>query len=287
MSKTEVAEVENKTAVAAFDYGEDAHGGFEDTTIQDLSIPFVNLLQALSPEVEDQLIEGAAAGMLLNSVTKEFMTQPLIVQPVLKEEVWVEWVPRHKGGGVVARHEPNSDIIKEVLKKNNGSRIPPKDAENKRPPFKMPDGSGNDLVETHYWYCLILDEEGLSQESYCVLAFSSTKIKVQKDWMTSMYTVKGNPPMWAHRAKVSTSKQKSDSGSFFNFSIAPFGDTWREGLINPSTEEGKELLRSAKEFREMIQSGLARPDMDGADSTDTAASPAGGGKPADDDDMPF
>src|SRR6056297_80152 len=209
-SSKEVAKAKDNLPAGVYDYGEDAHGGFEETTINDLAIPFINLLQNNSPEVEDQTVEGAAAGMLLNSVTGELMKMPLIVQPVHKEEVWVEWIPRNKGGGVVERHDPNSDVVKKVIENNGGSRIPPKDSDGKRNPFKMPNGSGNDIVETYYVYCLILDEEGKSAEGYCVLAFSSTKITVQKKWMTSMYTIKGRPPMWANRAKVSTVKQKAE-----------------------------------------------------------------------------
>lgn len=284
MAKNEVAKAGN-TAVAAYDYGEDAHGGFEETSIRDLSIPFINLLQSNSPEVEEQTIEGAAAGMLLNSVTGELLKMPLVVQPVYKEEAWVEWIPRNKGGGVAGRHEPTSDIVKQVIEKNGGSRIPPQDSEGKRPPFKMPNGNGNDLVETYYVYCLILNEDGTESDSYCVLAFSSTKIKVQKDWMTAMYTQKGRPPMWANRAKVSTKRQKAEGGSFFNFSIQSFGDTWRDGLIDPSTEAGKHLLSEGKDFRQMIMDGLARPDLDSVSKADApGASPS---KSDDDGDTPF
>lgn len=261
MAKNEVAEVKNTAPAAVYDYGGDSHGGFEGTTMRDLSIPFINLLQTNSPEVEEGKIEGIAAGMLLNSVTGELLKMPVVLQPVFKEEVWVEWVPRTKGGGVVARHEPTSDIVSQVIERNGGSRIPPKDSEGKRPAFKMPNGSGNDLVETYYVYCLILDETGSSQEGFCVLAFSSTKIKVQKDWMTAMYMQKGAPPMWANRAKLSTVKDKNDAGqSYYNFYIAPFGETWRDSLINPGVPEGAKLLQDAKDFRDMILSGLARAD---------------------------
>lgn len=285
MTKTEVAKPKNTAVGAAYDYGEMAHEGFEGTTIRDLSIPFINLLQPMSPEVQDETVENAKPGDLLNSVTREIIKQPLVVIPLYREESWVEWVPRTKGGGLAGRHEPDSDIVKEAIKKNGGSRIPPKDAEGKRINFKSPDG--NDLVETHYVYCLILDEDGENVESYCVLAFSSAKIKAYKDWITALFTQKGQPPIYANRAKVTSVKMKNDGGTFFVYGISPFKSTWRESLIVPD-EAGMALLTEAKEFRSMIMEGLARPDFDSIATSNDDDTPSSGGKAAtDDEDIPF
>lgn len=293
MAGKEVAEVKNPAVVpsSGFDYGEYSHAGFEGTTINDLSIPFINVLQSNSPEVEDQLIEGCKAGDLINSVTKEILKQPVIVIPVFKEAAVVEWVPRTKGGGLVDRHELDSQVYKDAIAKNGGSRIPPKDADGKRIPFKS--AAGNDLVETYYVYCLILDAESMQTEGYCVLSFSSTKIKVHKDWMTAMYTQKGRPPIFANRCKISTTKQKNDSGTYYNYKIAPMADTWRESLINPGTPEGLALLKEAKEFGDMIEQGLARADFDsisgtGGDHNEPTGGSQGGAKATDgDDEIPF
>lgn len=297
MTKTDVA-AKTSTDVAAsgaYDYGDMSHEGFEGTSIQDLSIPFINVLQSLSPEVTEELVAGAKAGDMLNSVTKEILKQPLAVIPIEKEESWVEWVPRVRGGGLVGRHEPSSQIVLDAIKRNGGSRIPPKDAEGKRIPFKSPDG--NDLIETHYVYCLIVDEEGSGIESYCVLAFSSAKIKAYKDWMTALYTQKGRPPIFANRAKISTVKQKNDAGTFYVYGIAPFASTWRESLIRPD-EAGMKLLEEAKSFRDMIKQGLAKPDFDSVAKSgpdENLGSDAGGnpsqqrsrGTKASDEEIPF
>lgn len=287
----EVAKAKS-SEVAGYDYGEMAHEGFEGTTIKDLSIPFINVLQPMSPEVAEELIPGARPGMLLNSVTKEIMKQPLIVIPLEKEESWVEWVPRTKGGGLVDRHDPNSELVLGLIKQNGGSRIPPKDAEGKRIAFKSP--KSNDIIETHYVYCLILNEDGNSVEGYCVLSFASAKIKAYKDWMTALYTQKGRPPIFANRAKISTAKQTNEQGTFYVYSISPFAETWRESLIPPNTEEGLKLLTEAKEFRTMIQDGLAKPaydtaeDVRGGASQDDGPQNSGGRKKASqDDDIPF
>jgi len=285
MAGKEVAE-KKTTEVAVesgFDYGEYSHAGFEGTTINDLSIPFIIVLQSNSPEVEDQLIEGCKPGDLINSVTKEILAQPVTLIPVYKEAAIVEWVPRNKGGGIAGRHELDSQVFKDALAKNGGSRIPPKDADGKRISFKSPDN--NDLVETYYVYCLIMDADGVESEGYCVLSFSSTKIKVHKDWMTAMYTIKGRPPIFANRVHVSTVKQKNESGTYFNYKIGPMNESWRSSLIDPSKQ--MELLTEAKEFGDMIENGLARADFASAETgiSDSGDSP----KPlsANDEEIPF
>ena len=276
MAKTDVATAKD-TALAAFDYGDMAHEGFEDTTIADLSIPFISVLQALSPQVEDESIEGAKPGQLFNTVTNRVVPQPLVVIPVFREEAWVVWKPRTAGGGLVDRWDPSDPRVKAIIAKNGGSRIPPKGSDGKTVPFN--DGNGNDVIETHYVYCLILDEEGQSIEGYCVIPFSSTKIKVQKDWMTDLYTQKGRPPIYANRSKISTVKQQNDAGQpYYNLRIQPLTGNTRESLINPGTEEGMNMLKEAKEFKEMIENGLARPAYESAQTEGGAAA---------DEDTPF
>lgn len=253
-TKNEVAEVKS-TAAMNYDYGESKHEGFEDTKITDLSIPFISVMQSNSQLVEDE-DHPAKSGDLVNSVTGEVVPQPIILQPIHKDHLWAEWTPRSKGGGRGDSHEDGSDIVKKILDANGGSRIPPENADGQRMPFKTPDGM--DLIETHYVYCLILDETGSESIGYCVLPFSSTKIKVQKDWWTSMYTIKGSPPLIANRVRVSTTKQTAKGKTFYNLSIRPFAETWIKSLINPGDEAGMSLLTGAREFREMIEGGLAK-----------------------------
>lgn len=281
--KTDVAEAK-QTGVSAevYDYGEDNRAGFEDVTIADLSIPFITLMQSNSPQVEDDN-NDIKAGDLVNSVTGEVLKQPVIVQPVFREGCVVEWVPRGKGGGLAGRHDLDSEVFLDAIKANNNSRIPPKDADGKRIPFKSPDG--NDLVETYYVYCLLMDAEGKTHDGFGVLSFSSSKIKVYKKWLTSMMTQRGNPPIHAYRCKVTTAKeaQPGTGKMFYNYHIAPLGDTWRECLIPPNTEEGRALLAEGKNFADMINNGLARADFESI--ADESADTHEGG--VDDDQTPF
>lgn len=246
-------------AVAAYDYGQDAGAGFESTSGKDLSVPFLAILQSNSPQVENKDPAGAEAGMIFNTVTRELISgeQGVVFLPVHKELAYVEWVPRKKGGGFVALHDPNSDQVKAILKANGGKL------------GKLAIGE-NELVETIYVYGLILDAEGKETKGFGVISFTSTKIKPQKDWFTAMYLLKGKPPLFANRAVIRTIKQKNEHGTFYNFRIDPLKTTWLASLISPE-EEGA-LLSEAREFRDMVMSGMARAAFE----TQDAASGAGG-----------
>lgn len=247
-------------AVAAYDYGADAGAGFEGTSGADLSIPFISILQSNSPQVEEDS-DRYKPGMLVNTVTGDIIDadvakhgagQPFL--PVHKETAYVEWVPRDSGGGFVGLHDPNGEVVKKAIAANGGSRI-----------GKLTLDNGNELIETHYIYGLLLDEAGETTTGFAVVSFTSTKIKPYRDFTTAMYTLKGRPPMFANRAVLKTVKQKNEKGSFFNFKIEPLKGSWSESLINPATEAA--LLEEAKGFRDMVTSGMARAAFETQNST--------------------
>lgn len=245
--KKDVAKTTKKdVSTKGFDYGDDSGAGFEDTTGADLSVPFLGILQANSPQVVDEDPKDAKSGMIFNTVTRELYTSDagVVVIPCHKETAYVEWVPRDNGGGFVGLHDPNGDVVKKAIEENNGQKM-----------GKLKVGE-NDLIETHYFYLLVMNEGGTETEGFAVVSFTSTKIKPYRDWLTAMYTLKGKPPVFANRAVIRTIKQKNEHGTFYNFRIDPLKDTWTNSLINPSTEGN--LLVEAREFREMVTSGMAR-----------------------------
>ncbi len=265
-ASTEVA-VQKSGEVTAYDYGSDSGAGFEGTKSSDLSVPFLGILQSNSPQVEDNNPDGAASGMLFNTVTRELLDGDVgvVFLPCHKDTAFVEWVPRDLGGGFVGMHDPDGDVVKAAKEAHEAN------PDAKFGKYKV---GKNDLIETYYVYGLILDDTGEETQGFAVISFASTKIKAYRDWTTAMYTLKGKPPIFANRARIRTVKQKNDFGTFFNFCIDPLRETWSKSLIDPITSKG--LLTEASEFREMVTSGMARAAFETEHSTgDGGSGPAG------------
>lgn len=76
--------------------------GSENVETQDLIIPRIELVQALSKCLEEgsaEYIEGAKPGMFYNSVTRELYGSSVIVCPVFFKKQYLAWRDRKKGGG--------------------------------------------------------------------------------------------------------------------------------------------------------------------------------------------
>ena len=232
--------------------------GFEGTTAKDLSIPFISILQSNSPQVENENPKGAKPGMLFNTVSEELITgdEGFVIQPVHFEEAYVEWVPRDSGGGFVAVHDSKSEVVTTAEAQRGSDRTK-----------KLLMTNGHELIQTVYLYVLILDKAGKETNGFAVLSFTSTKLKIFRKWRTALFMIKGRPALFKHRAVVSTTKEKNDKGSFYNFKIAPFKTNWNDSQLNVEVPAEYELIKEGHEFRQMVISGMARAAHETQNST--------------------
>lgn len=269
---TDVAVKEQNTAMAEYGaYADYAGAGFENQTSDDYSIPFLQILQALSPQLQEN--DSLRQGMILNTVTGEVWDgkKGIAFVPATTQHVYVEWKPRDAGGGFVGIHEVNSDLVNHA-----------KAASSEYGKYNTPDG--NELIETFYVYGIALDDDGNASEA--VLAFSSTKIKKYKGWMTKAKTIQiplpdGRripAPLFAHRYRLKTVSEKNNKGQFFNWDAIAFdGANAQEARLLPDDP----LFQSAVNIKSMIEQGKARAayESQAPGSADEEAQGAGGGKP--------
>lgn len=243
--KQEMVPTASQQLAPVADYGADAGAGFEHQGREDISIPFLSLLQANSPEISE--IEAAKPGMLFNTVTRELAREVVIV-PASTRHQFVEWVPRDKGGGFVSARSASDPEVHAAIaaSKSFGD-------------YQLP--NGNELVETFYIYAVLLDNDG-QPNGFATIGFTSTKIKVYKNWNTTirMFQVKTpdgrkiSPPLFAHTVKVSSKPDKNAKGVFSNFSLVPAKGTIAESLLPPDHP----AFLAAKELRTMVDQGLAK-----------------------------
>lgn len=276
-------------ALAPYDYGEDAGAGYEGTTADDFAIPFLALLQKNSPQVEegDAQVPGAKAGMLMNNVTNMLYPESVIFVPVFLQHLFVEWTPRDQGGGMVARHMPDDDIVRDAKEaaKAAGAKFGKLSTR-----YDGNQPAGNHLTETFYMFGLRLEDlDDDEPAESLVVGYSSTKIKVYKRLMSQLRAQPGKPPLFANRVRLGVVGQANVHGRFFNFTAEPAvkkemltrdGDKVmvpdvRASLLPPTSP----ILPAAKALRDMIDSGAARmAEEDAAGDDDSADSFAAGGE---------
>lgn len=232
---------------ATFDYSEYAGQGFENHSRDDYAIPFLGVLQSNSPLVEANA--SARAGMLVNTVTQQLYDgkEGILFVPVETIHNVLEWKPRDQGGGFVAAHQLDADIVNKARNEQEFGK------------WKTVKGDvkSNDLIETQSVYGLFVNEHGDVEQM--VISFSSTKLRKYKAWMTKARTVqvtvpggrRVNPPLFAHKYRITTVSEKNAKGSFYNFNI-DFDGGSAEKCRLPTNDP---IFQSAVSFFEVLRSG--------------------------------
>lgn len=251
--KTEVAKT-GTAELAAYDYGEHNNAGFENTTNDDFSIPFLDILQGQSPEVES--LPSAKPGMFHNTVTDDLFEgkEGVSVIVVGTAHEYVEWRPRSAGGGIVGRHDVTSQIVKDAQAGSESFND-----------LKTP--AGNDLVETFYAYLILNLPEGPVP---AVLSNSSTRIRPYKAMMTKANMImvptpdgrKVKPPLFAHKFRLTTEKRKNNDGEWHTYVVA--FDSADKSAAGARLAPTDPLFQAAVDFHEVIKAGAFVTNEEGA-----------------------
>lgn len=270
--QTSTALVKKDQSVVALSSGEevnffeDAGHGLEGTTAADYAIPFLAVLQGLSPAVADGLVEGAKPGLLMNSVTQELAERVKVI-PCAYARRFIEWAPREKGGGFMGEHLP---IDVETGKVASEERV---DHQGITRLYRK--GTDNQLKDTRTHYCLALRDDG----SYTpvVVSMASTQIKRSKRWLAVINDAKMRgpngeqftPPSYARVYELSSEKEENAKGKWHSFAISSAG-------VVPN----KELYNAAKDFHKMVLAGAVKvqhDDSEVAPASETDEERAAGG----------
>lgn len=212
----------------------------------EMQIPFVRLLQALSPQLNKkkaEYIDGASSGDAFNNVTGQYWDgeQGLTVIPCYQTTKYLEFTPREMGGGFRGEINPNNPVLQQTTRSGSKEILP----------------NGNELVKSDQHFCLIVDEDGGYQPA--VIDMKSTQLKVSRRWKTqiAMQKVtlpdgrKVTPPVFATMWKLRSVEESNDQGSWSNWAVE------KVGLV-----EDRNLYQEARSFRKSIEAGevKAAPD---------------------------
>lgn len=172
--------------------------GFENITQDDMKVPFLRILQTLSPELDESnpdKLKNAKPGMFINTINKKIYGASIEVIPIKFEKIWLECKPNR--GGIVGRHEPHS------------IRVDMDD-------FSHWKYNGNEIQECYLFYVLVI---GHFEDGPLVLSLSSTGIKHAKNWntqnnMTRLPSGK-KAPYFSSVWQLKTILNKNDQGSWY------------------------------------------------------------------------
>lgn len=264
------------SAIDSFDYGENAVDvgevarGFEGQTNEDVSIPFVKLLQPNSPEVARQEIEGIVAGAYFNTVTKQFYKNPsgmLYIAACTRHE-YLQWRPQDEGGGFVGRFSIEDPV---VLKAKSGAEFGSYyvDAEGRT------GDKGDELSETFTLFGVVCDESSVL--SMAILPFKGTGIKCYKNMMTQLRSntilqggKKKNPPLFANLLKFTSEFKSKDKNSWWVPVYTPAKGSVTDSLVSQNDERFIQALaveRMIKANSAQIDASYAKMQSDKGGST--------------------
>lgn len=220
--------------------GHEGEGLDYDTS--ELQIPFVRLIQALSPQIKKSdpaFIPGASQGDIFNTVTGQHWAgeEGILVIPCYQETKYLKFKPRTQGGGFMGEMSKGDPDLSRTTR-NGATEV-------------LPDG--NELVKSDQHYCIIV-EDGVP--SFGIIDMKSSGLKVSRRWKTQikMLTVKHpktgalvSPPLFGTMWHLKSVEESNDMGTWYNWTVN-----------NAGFVQDREMIDAAMNFRKSIMAGEAK-----------------------------
>jgi hypothetical protein len=234
---------------------QDSGIGFQGLDVKDIAIPYIAILQALSPQVKKGLakVEGAEEGDIFNNVTSVVSkgNVGISVVPCAYQKRYVEWNSRESGGGFVKAHI-NENILSNTTKNDKGQDVLP--------------GSKHIIVTTAHHFVLVINTDGSYERA--VISMYSTQLKKSRKWNAIMVGLQGRAPngsvyqlpSFSRIYQLTTVQEVKDANTWYGWSI---------GTPQPITR--RDVYEGAKAFSLSVNKGeieVATP------ATEVSESPA-------------
>lgn len=218
------------------DWAVKGNRGSEEVTQRDMILPRVDVLQALSPQInkrDPNYIDGAEQGLIFNTVTSELYGSSVQFIPVMFRREWTVWKKRALGGGFCGAFKS--------------------EAEGQQMVNQMPNASDHEVVESHQHFVMLLTEHGPEE---AVFSMTKSKLKVSRA-LNTLVQIAG-VDRFAKAYRMDAIETSSDKGDFWSFKVHP------SGFVT------KELYDRGQALYEMIKAGAADVSRD----ADAANEPA-------------
>lgn len=265
--KQELANKQN-TELATFDFMQDIGAGMESADKDSFAIPFLNIIQKMSPQVDEAeaaYIEGAKPGMLFNTVTQKLYDgkEGVVFLPCAYQRKFIKWGPRGTPeAGFKGEFLPEQVAVmkeEEVVVEKEGRLY-----------FPLPDGTVDEkkcdrLEDTRNHFGIMIDDSGEPQQ--VLLSLSSTQIKKSKQMMSMLNSVKietakgkVTPPTWMNKLVLTTIAESNDKGSWHGLKVGRNED---DKFVTDA-----DLYNMGKEFHAVIAQGDVKVNYDATEQTE-------------------
>lgn len=233
---------------------ETGNAGNENVGANDLVIPRLELVQALSParkRNDPGFIVGAEEGMLYNSLTRELYGPTALIVPVYYRVEHMVWIHRKAGGGFRGSFLNVGEArerLARVLEEEN-----PSYTEGSGPNATKVDNAA-EIVDTPQHFALVITENGVAE---IVVSMPRTKAKMSRKFNSLIRMTPGDrfSRVYEFSGKV---EQNASGEDYHNFDVKVLG--------YPT----KEVYERAKSTYAMISRGTGfkvdTGDMDGEEA---------------------
>lgn len=232
--KKDIVETQKSAVALANMFAADVGKGTEEADKDSFAIPFLAVLQGLSPQLES--VEGARPGMIINTITNELFKECQVI-PCYYQRRFLRWASRENGGGLKGEYSPaevETGKIDGVERDSLGR-------------YTI---EGDELKDTRSHFVLFQNASGVW--SPALLSLTSTQIKKSKRWMSRIQGIELqlqdgstlNPPSFSHVYKLSTIKEENNKGSWYGVNIELLGQ-----VTDPA------LYQKARAFHDSVSKG--------------------------------
>jgi hypothetical protein len=198
-------------------YEGDAHAGFENVKTSSLALPILKLMQNGSGEAQKRnqnYVEGAEPGMLLNTVTKKLYNgaNGIEVIPCHYKLEYQEWADFGTGSGRPENiYDADSDILSKTKNEMGKDRL----------------DNGNYILTVGQHYVLVID--GNSTEN-ALISMSSSQGKISRKWNSMMMsiTLDGKngpytPPSFSHKYRLTSVLNSGKGNQWYGYNVTKVG----------------------------------------------------------------
>ena len=214
------------------DFLKKGNRGAENVGTDDMIIPRIELIQALSPvrkKSDPAYIEGAEEGMLYNNVTRTLYGTEVTVVPVYYTKQFLVWKDRKAGGGG-----------------SNGFRGAFASKELADRAIAELGEEALEVSDTAQHFVLVRNGDDWQE---AVISMAKSKVKVSKRWNSLMRL--SNTDSFSRAYKLSaTTETNARNESYFNFNVSALGFV------------SKDMYERAEKLYETIRTGAVKVSND-------------------------